>query len=94
VFPGVFLTIADQPTYYHFHIHVVHINLEAGVTQAVGKAFGLENIISMLENMAEGKGIANLSLTYTLGEAHDLWKNVFAPLKANKTSFARSFTVV
>lgn len=83
----------DQPTYYHFHIHVVHINLDAGVTQAVGKAFGLENIISQLDNMAEGRGIANLSLTYSLGEAHDLWKNVFSSLKANKSLFARSFAV-
>jgi m7GpppX diphosphatase len=59
--------------------------LDAGVTQAVGKAFGLENLISQLENMAPGRGIADLSLTYTLGEAHDLWKSVFSALNANKT---------
>ncbi|CBX93848.1 hypothetical protein IAQ61_003728 [Plenodomus lingam] len=40
-----------QPTYYHFHIHIVHVSLEAGSTQATGKALGLENIISQLETM-------------------------------------------
>ena len=72
---------ADQPTYYHFHVHVVHVALDAGATQAVGKAFGLENIISQLECMAEGKGMADMSITYTIGENHDLWNNVFLPLK-------------
>jgi m7GpppX diphosphatase len=74
----------DQPTYYHFHVHVVHAALEAGATQAVGKAFGLENIISQLECMADGNGMADLSITYTIGEAHDLWKNVFLPMKSGR----------
>jgi m7GpppX diphosphatase len=72
----------DQPTYYHFHIHVVHINLDAGATQAVGKAFGLENLISQLEIIPEGCGIADMSLTYTLGEASELWKIVFSDLRS------------
>jgi m7GpppX diphosphatase len=70
-----------QPTYYHFHIHIVHVALDAGATQAVGKAFGLENLISQLDCMADGKGMADLDITYTLGENHDLWKNVFGSLK-------------
>lgn len=75
----------DQPTYYHFHIHIVHVMLEAGTTQATGKAFGLENIISQLETMggSGGAGLADVSLTYILGEANDLWKGVFETLKAN-----------
>ena len=74
---------ADQPTYYHFHIHVVHVMLEAGSTQAVGKAFGLENIISQLETMAgdSNAGMADLSLTYSVGEASELWTYIFLPLK-------------
>jgi m7GpppX diphosphatase len=60
----------------------VHCSLEAGATQAVGKAFGLENIIGQLEGMADGKGMADVALTYTIGENHDLWKEVYAPLKA------------
>lgn len=77
------LTFIDQPTYYHFHIHVVNVMLEAGTTQAVGKAFGLENIISQLETIAgdQDAGMADVSLTYFLGEASELWTNIFEPLK-------------
>lgn len=79
------LTDTDQPTYYHFHIHVVNVMLEAGATQATGKAFGLENIISQLETMAgENAGMADVSLTYFLGEASELWTDVYAPLKAGR----------
>ena len=57
--------------------------LEAGSTQATGKAFGLENIISQLETLSGGPeaGMADVSLTYFLGEASDLWNKVFLPLK-------------
>jgi m7GpppX diphosphatase len=75
--------LLDQPTYYHFHIHVVNVMLEAGTTQSTGKAFGLENLISQLETMNGGPdaGMADVSLTYFLGESHELWTNVFGPLK-------------
>ncbi len=74
---------ADQPTYYHFHIHVVHVMLEAGSTQAVGKAFGLENIISQLETLSgdQDASMADLNLTYSVGEASELWTDIFLPLK-------------
>jgi m7GpppX diphosphatase len=73
----------DQPTYYHFHVHIVNVLLEAGNTQATGKAFGLENIISQLETLSGGPeaGMADVSLTYFLGEASELWNEVFRPLK-------------
>lgn len=73
----------DQPTYYHFHIHVVNVMLEAGSTQATGKAFGLENIISQLETLSgdENASMADVGLTYFLGEASELWTNVYEPLK-------------
>lgn len=75
--------LPDQPTYYHFHIHIVNVMLEAGATQATGKAFGLENIIFQLENLGGGEevGLADVSLTYSLGEANELWTEVFEPLK-------------
>ncbi|KAI9729297.1 MAG: hypothetical protein M1834_006968 [Cirrosporium novae-zelandiae] len=75
-----------QPTYYHFHIHVVNVMLEAGSTQATGKAFGLENIISQLETMDEKieDGMAGVSLSYFLGDASDLWTEVFLPAKEGK----------
>ena len=77
------LYFPDQPTYYHFHIHVVNVMLEAGATQATGKAFGLENLISQLETLAGGDDatMADVSLTYYLGEASELWTDIFAPLK-------------
>lgn len=73
----------DQPTYHHFHIHIVHVALEAGNTQATGKALGLENIISQLETMQGGPeaGIQDASLTYHVGEASELWEKIFNVLK-------------
>ena len=75
--------LVDQPTYYHFHIHIVHAQLEAGSTQATGKAFGLENIISQLETMDSRleAGMADVDLTYYIGEASELWTEIFEPLK-------------
>ncbi|KAL8875439.1 MAG: hypothetical protein Q9198_006207 [Flavoplaca austrocitrina] len=73
-----------QPTFYHLHIHVVHVMLEPTGTQAIGKAFGLENIISQLESLSgdnKNAGMSDVTLTYTLGESHDLWTQVFQPLK-------------
>lgn len=60
--------------------------LEAGTTQATGKAFGLENLISQLESMAgdEEAGMADVSLTYFLGEASEIWTSVYLPLKQGK----------
>ncbi|KAJ5880446.1 uncharacterized protein N7473_011499 [Penicillium subrubescens] len=77
------LYVHYQPTYYHFHIHVVNVMLEAGATQATGKAFGLENIISQLETMSGGDDVSmgDVSLTYYLGEESELWTDIYAPLK-------------
>jgi len=82
------LYVHYQPTYYHFHIHIVHVQLEAGATQATGKAVGLESIISQLESMAGDveAGMAGIMLNYTLGEASELWTEIYEPLKeAGKT---------
>ncbi|KAI1462033.1 scavenger mRNA decapping enzyme [Annulohypoxylon moriforme] len=72
-----------HPTYYHFHIHVVHVMLEATATQSVGKAVGLDSIIEQLEAMSGDceTGMDSVSLSYTLGEASDLWMEIFEPLK-------------
>ena len=65
--------------------------LEAGTTQATGKAFGLENIISQLESMDgdDDAGMAGVSLTYFLGEASELWESVFGPLKEGRLQVSR-----
>jgi len=77
------LYVHYQPTYYHFHIHIVHVALEAGATQATGKAIGLESIISQLETMAGDAevGMDKIDLHYTIGEASELWTEIFQPLK-------------
>ena len=77
------LYIHYQPTYYHFHIHVVHVMCEATSTQSVGKAFSLENVISQLETISGGPDVsmADVDLTYYLGTASDLWNDIFLPLK-------------
>ena len=72
-----------QPTYYHFHIHIVNVGLDPNATQAVGKAISLDDVISQLETMAGGDevGMADVELTYTLGEESELWTEIFKPLK-------------
>lgn len=76
------LYIHYQPTYYHFHIHVVNVLSDAGATQAVGKALSLDNIIDQIERMQNDEdGMHGVTLTYTVGEASELWLNVFEPLK-------------
>ena len=59
---------------------------EATSTQAVGKAIGLENIISQLETMAGGPeaSMADAAMTYYLGTASDLWTDIFFPLKEGR----------
>lgn len=60
--------------------------LEAGATQATGKAFGLENLISQLETLNGGDdaSMADVDLTYYLGEASELWTDIFGPLKKGR----------
>ncbi|KAL1303564.1 hypothetical protein AAFC00_006933 [Neodothiora populina] len=80
-----------QPTYYHFHIHIVHVGLEAGATQAVGKALSLDNIISQLATMKgaddndQSVGLDAVDLTYAVSEGSDLWTEIFLPLKEGRT---------
>jgi m7GpppX diphosphatase len=64
----------------------VHVSLEAGGTQATGKALGLENIISQLETLAGGSsaGMQDVNLTYHLGERSELWEKVYLPLKEGR----------
>ncbi|KAI4868678.1 scavenger mRNA decapping enzyme [Hypoxylon rubiginosum] len=77
-----------HPTYYHFHIHVVHVMLEATSTQSLGKAVGLDSIIEQLESMSgdDETGMDSISLAYTVGEASDLWTEIFEPLKNSDTA--------
>ena len=75
-----------QPTYYHLHVHIVHVDLDPNATQAVGKALSLDNVISQLDTMAgdDEAGMADVELTYTLGEASEPWTEIFLPLKEGR----------
>ncbi|KAI0008556.1 HIT-like domain-containing protein [Xylariaceae sp. FL0662B] len=75
-----------HPTYYHFHIHVVHVMLEATSSQSIGKAVAMDSIIEQLELMAGGEeaGMDMVSLSYTVGEASDLWTAIFEPLTRSR----------
>lgn len=64
-----------QPSYYHFHIHIVnilHTGLGNGI--AVGKAWLLDDIIDQLEHFPEGHSFEERTLTYVIGENHEVWK--------------------
>ncbi|MCJ1472316.1 hypothetical protein MMC13_000963 [Lambiella insularis] len=75
-----------QPTYYHFHIHITSTQHEPSTTQALLKAFSLPNLISQLESFSSpSASLADIAITYTLGDASDLWNEVFLPLKEGKT---------
>ncbi|ETN42052.1 uncharacterized protein HMPREF1541_03991 [Cyphellophora europaea CBS 101466] len=76
-----------QPTYYHFHVHVVHVMLEAeGGTQNVGKAWELGGLIATLEGMQNDEdGLDGVEVSYVVGEESDLWKGLWGPLKQGET---------
>jgi m7GpppX diphosphatase len=38
-----------QPSYYHFHLHITHLQLDEGHGMAAGKAHLLEDVIDNLE---------------------------------------------
>lgn len=47
----------------------------------------LDHVISQLDTISGGDeaGMADVELTYTLGEASELWTQVFLPLKEGRT---------
>lgn len=63
-----------QPSYYHFHIHIVNVKHQGlGNGIAAGKAILLEDVIESL-NYLGPEGYATRTLNYVIGENHDLWK--------------------
>ncbi|KAJ7252736.1 scavenger mRNA decapping enzyme, partial [Mycena haematopus] len=72
---GLRMYIHYQPSYYHFHVHIVNANYEAGLGMSVGQAHLLEDVISLLDEQSPDKpGIfERVTLTYGLGEQHGLY---------------------
>lgn len=63
-----------QPSYYHFHIHVVNTSFPGiGETINCGRAILLSDIIENLRFLGP-KGYLNRSITYGLNDNHDLWE--------------------
>ncbi|KAA1473037.1 scavenger mRNA decapping enzyme [Dentipellis sp. KUC8613] len=69
-----------QPSYYHFHVHIVNANFTGLAGMSVGQAHLLDDLISMLElDPPTGPStLQRMTLTYALGEQHGL----FAALRA------------
>lgn len=63
-----------QPSYYHFHIHIVNVkHAGLGNSVAAGKAVLIDDAIELLDHLGPN-GFLNKTLTYVIGENHDLWK--------------------
>lgn len=60
-----------QPTYYHFHVHVVHVDMIEGVGALVGQAHLLDDVIDNLKTFGSDF-YQKKTLTYQLGRNHEL----------------------
>lgn len=72
-----------QPSYYHFHVHVVNANYSGFKGISAGQAHLLEDIISLLE-LSPQTGptlISQMTLTYQLGEHHGLFDSLMEAQK-------------
>ncbi|KAF7768343.1 hypothetical protein Agabi119p4_7586 [Agaricus bisporus var. burnettii] len=71
-----------QPSYYHFHVHIVNANHQGLMGMSVGQAHILDDIISLLEiDSDEGPGVfQKMTLTYGLGDQHGLYEDMKAAL--------------
>ncbi|KAF9809599.1 hypothetical protein IEO21_07370 [Rhodonia placenta] len=69
-----------QPSYYQFHVHIVHAEYQGLLGMSVGQAHLLDDIISLLElGPDDGPSVfQRMTLTYGLGEQHGL----FEPMRA------------
>ncbi|KAG6810241.1 hypothetical protein H0H92_012763 [Tricholoma furcatifolium] len=65
-----------QPSYYHFHVHIVNANQAGMMGMAVGQAHLLDDVISLLElEPMNGPSIfEQITLTYGLGDQHGLFE--------------------
>ncbi|KAM0789298.1 hypothetical protein ACM66B_000138 [Microbotryomycetes sp. NB124-2] len=69
-----------QPTYYHFHVHVVHVSYVGFSGITVGQAHLLDDLIDTLELARQGLVpediFARRTFTYSLGVRHPLYQLV------------------
>ncbi|KAI0317319.1 scavenger mRNA decapping enzyme [Amylostereum chailletii] len=81
------LFVHYQPSYYHFHVHIVNANYSGLTGMAVGQAHMLDDIISLLEvdGSQETSIFQRMTLSYGLGEQHGL----YVPMIAAQEEIAR-----
>lgn len=79
---GVRMYIHYQPSYYHFHVHIVYTGHVGLYGMVVGQAHLLDDIISLLElDPDDGPSIIErMTFTYGLGTEHGLYKPLAAAL--------------
>lgn len=64
-----------QPSYYHFHLHIINIRFPAGNEGlTVGKAVLLEDAIETLAHLGP-QGYMERSISYSISDTHELWRN-------------------
>ncbi|KAI0341516.1 scavenger mRNA decapping enzyme [Trametopsis cervina] len=65
-----------QPSYYHFHVHIVNANYFGQMGNTVGQAHLLDDIIAFLElDPDDGPSIfQRMTLTYGVGDQHGLYE--------------------
>ncbi|KAH9174679.1 scavenger mRNA decapping enzyme [Lactarius sanguifluus] len=81
------LFVHYQPSYYHFHVHIVNANHTGLMGMTVGHAHMLDDIISLSLMSPNGPSIfQRMTLSYGLGEQHGL----FAPMKAAQLDYAEA----
>ncbi|PVG00817.1 HIT-like protein [Serendipita vermifera] len=81
------LYVHYQPSYCHFHVHVVQVNYSGLSGANVGQAHLLDDIISLLEidGDREPSIFERMTLSYTVGEHHGLYKGMTAANTGNES---------
>ncbi|EIW67552.1 hypothetical protein TREMEDRAFT_33242, partial [Tremella mesenterica DSM 1558] len=74
------LFVHYQPSYYHFHVHVVHLHHETLGGMTVGQAHMLDDLIALLEISPDDSPsiLAQMTFTYALGVEHGLYAGFLA----------------
>lgn len=60
-----------QPSYYHFHVHVIHVGVEGLGGTVIGQCHLLEDVIENLE--IDGEYYKKKNMTYALSNFHPLF---------------------
>ncbi|KEI37901.1 uncharacterized protein L969DRAFT_51567, partial [Mixia osmundae IAM 14324] len=66
-----------QPSYYHFHVHIVHLSSQVA-QGGTAQLHLLEDVIDNLRLHGDKEYYQNRTLTYLLGEQHGLFADLYA----------------